>query len=182
MVTQIHFLLPTNPFCVCSSLPSQLSLLLQKVCVVIGISSAKATPSVCWVCKKHPSAAPPGVMPDQRMEPWVSSLCATLSQKGGLGVISTLLSLRAPWQHSHFDINTHQKRAQTHTQSRGLQRPGDRCRQGARTSRDPQDAKECQPRHFKVKDGTYQTQRPENSGTPSNAPTQTQMEIFHPSG
>lgn len=52
MITRIHLLLPTNPFCVCSSLPSQLSLLLHKVCVVVSISSAKATPRVCWVCKK----------------------------------------------------------------------------------------------------------------------------------
>lgn len=54
------------------------------------------------------------------MEPWVSSLCATLSQKGGLEVICALLSLRAPWQHSHLDINTHQKRAQAHTRNQGL--------------------------------------------------------------
>lgn len=33
--------------------------------------------------------------------------CATLSQKGGLEVISALLSFRAPWQHSHQDINMH---------------------------------------------------------------------------
>lgn len=33
--------------------------------------------------------------------------CATLSQKGGLEVISALLSFRVPWQHSHHDINMH---------------------------------------------------------------------------
>lgn len=54
-VTRIHFLLPTNLLCVCSSPPSQLSLLLHQVCVAISISMAKATPAACWVCKNHPS-------------------------------------------------------------------------------------------------------------------------------
>lgn len=49
--------------------------------------------------------------------------CATLSQKGGLEVISALLSFRAPWQHSHQDINMHTQKfaagvcARTHTQA-----------------------------------------------------------------
>lgn len=95
--------------------------------VVISISNVKISPPVpAGFAKNTPGAASPRAMPDQRMEPWVSSLCATLSQKGGLEVISALLSLRAPWQRSHLDINTHQKRAGTQTGSPCPQRPGGR--------------------------------------------------------
>lgn len=145
--------LPSFLFC-CTQFVWSLAFLMQKL-----------PPVPAGFAKDTPQAAPPGAMPDQRMEPWVSSLCATLSQKGGLEVISALLSLRAPWQHSHLDINTHQNRAHAQTQSRGLQRPGGRCRQGARTSGGPQDAKECQPRRFKVNYGPHQIQLPDNSGT-----------------
>lgn len=98
-------------------------------------------------------------MPDRSTGPWVSSLCATLSQKGGLGVISALLSLRGPWQRSHLDINTHQKRARAHTRSRGSQSPEGRHCQRARTSGGPRDATECQPRRCKVKCGTHEIKR-----------------------
>lgn len=129
MGIQPHFLLLANPFCLCFSVfalyrvPSHSE-------VVISISRAKISPSpvLAGFAENTTQAAPPRALPDQRMEPWVSSCCATLSQKGGLGVISALLSLRAPWQHSHLDINTHQKRAQPQTGSPGADSEGARTR------------------------------------------------------
>lgn len=154
MDTQIHFLLPTNYSLL--SFPSSVPVF--PICCT-EFSNAQSFASALGLLKTPRGPAPPRAMPDQRMEPWVSSLCATLSQKGGLEVISALLSLRAPWQRSHLDINIHQKRAQPHTPRRGLQRPQGRYRQGARTSGDPQDTKECQPQRFKVECGTHQIKR-----------------------
>lgn len=157
-----HLLL-TDPLGFYPPLPSQSSLLAAQSSVTRWVSLAfpmrKPQPQGLLAVLRTPLGRP--AQGDARPEhgPWVSSLCATLSQKGGLGVISALLSLRGPWQRSHLDINTHQKRARAHTRSRGSQSPEGRHCQQARTSGGPRDAKECQPRRCKVKCGTYEIKR-----------------------